>query len=375
MSNEKLKSTPLHPVYSAMDGVKLVDFGGWDMPVQFSDGILAEHRAVRENAGLFDVSHMGEISVAGPEAGTFLDRVLTNRITEAEEGRCLYTLMCFPDGGTVDDLLVYVLENNNYLLVVNASNTDKDFQWISSQLAESGLDVSIENTSATWAQLALQGPESPRILGTLCKGSESSRVTALEYYRHAGTLQVAGVKTLVSRTGYTGEDGYELYCAAGDARNLWEACIDAGALPCGLGARDVLRLEARLPLYGHELSDSITPLEAGLSMFVKLEKDDFVGKEALIKQKEAGIPRRLYGLEMIDSGVAREGYDVFTADGEKKLGKVTSGGKSPVRGSFIALALLSRGSVSIDDEVQIEIRGKRKKARVVKTPFYRRSGR
>lgn len=372
MGDENLKKTPLHPLYSVRKGVKMVDFGGWDMPVQFAEGILAEHKAVREKVGLFDVSHMGEITVKGPQALVFLDRLVTNRVSGAEIGQCVYSPMCREDGGTVDDLLVYVMGKNNYLLVVNASNTDKDFNWISGELKASGLDAEAVNVSADWAQLALQGPEAVKLLTPFVENLNPGEV---KYYTHAGTVKVAGIDVLLSRTGYTGEDGFELYCAPGDAAELWKVLEDAGAEPCGLGARDVLRLEARLPLYGHELKDDISPLEAGLGIFVKLDKDEFNGRKVLAAQKENGIPRRVYGLEMTQAGVAREGYAVYAAgagEGEEPLGKVTSGGKSPVRESFIALALLKRGSVKIGDSVEVDIRGKRKSAVIVKTPFYKR---
>lgn len=368
MSNSVLKKTTLHSVYSGLPGVRLVDFGGWDMPVQFAEGILAEHKAVRERAGLFDVSHMGEITVTGTDAEAFLDLLLTNRIAGNVSGRCLYTPMCFENGGTVDDLLVYVMNREEYLLIVNASNTDKDFQWISTKLRESGLNAEARDVSKDWALLALQGPKAVEILTPLCENLNPAEV---EYYRHTGIVKIAGCDVLLSRTGYTGEDGFEIYCRTEDASALWKLLIQAGGIPCGLGARDVLRLEARLPLYGHELGDEISPLEAGIGMFVKLEKEDFIGREALALQKAEGIPRRLYGLEMLDAGVAREGYEVFSGEGQS-LGYVTSGGKSPVLDRFIALALLKRDSVSIGDEVMIDIRGKRKTARVVKTPFYRR---
>ncbi len=346
----------------------MVDFGGWDMPVQFAGGILAEHKAVREKAGLFDVSHMGEISVEGPRAREFLDRLVTNRVEGAEPGQCLYTPMCREDGGTVDDLLIYVMGKDSYFLVVNASNTDKDYEWISGQLKTFGLDANAVNVSSRWAQLALQGPMAVDLLTPFVKDINPGDI---RYYTHTGTVKVAGIDVLLSRTGYTGEDGFELYCSADDAAALWKILEDAGAEPCGLGARDVLRLEARLPLYGHELKDDISPLEAGIGMFVKLDKDDFIGRTVLAAQKEEGIPRRVYGLEMTQAGVAREGYPVY-AEGEEALGVVTSGGRSPVRESFIALALLKRGSVKIGDKVEVEIRGKRKSAIVVKTPFYKR---
>ncbi|MCD6343799.1 MAG: glycine cleavage system aminomethyltransferase GcvT [Spirochaetaceae bacterium] len=372
MGEGNLKKTPLHPLYSVRPGVKMVDFGGWDMPVQFANGILAEHKAVREKVGLFDVSHMGEITVKGPEALIFLDRLVTNRIAGAGIGQCIYSPMCREDGGTVDDLLVYVMGKDDYLLVVNASNTDKDFDWITGQLKAFGFDARAVNVSAQWAQLALQGPDAVKLLTPFVKDLNPGDV---KYYTHAGTVKVAGIDVLLSRTGYTGEDGFELYCAAADAAALWKVLEDAGAEPCGLGARDVLRLEARLPLYGHELKDDISPLEAGIGFFVKLDKEDFNGKKVMAAQKENGIPRRVYGLEMTQAGVAREGYEVFpsgAADGSEALGKVTSGGRSPIRESFIALALLKRGSVKIGDNVEVEIRGKRKSAVIVKTPFYKR---
>lgn len=367
MSELSLKKTALHPVYFRRSGVKLVNFGGWEMPVQFENGILAEHRAVRERVGLFDVSHMGEISVEGIDAAVFLDQLLTNRILEAEPGRCIYTAMCREDGGTVDDLLVYVLEPDYFILVVNAANIDKDYKWIVSRLKESGLNAAAENVSSEWAQLALQGPGAVKLLKPLVSGFDPDDI---KYYHHAGMILVADVLVLLSRTGYTGEDGFELYCRPEEAADLWKILEDAGAEPCGLGARDVLRLEARLPLYGHELTDDISPLEAGIGMFVKLDKGEFTGRETLAAQKASGIPRRVYGLEMIDPGVAREGYPVYS--GDNILGKITSGSRSPIRNSFIALALLVRDSVNIGDLVDVEIRGKMKSARIVKTPFYRR---
>lgn len=367
MSDVNLKRTALYPVYSQRTGVKLVDFGGWEMPVQFENGILAEHSAVRKHAGLFDVSHMGEISVEGLDAAAFLDQLVTNRVLGAEPGRCIYTAMCREDGGTVDDLLIYVLEPDYFILVVNAANTDKDFDWIVSRLKDSNLNAAVENVSSEWAQLALQGPDSVNILKPLISGFDPGDIT---YYRHAGMILVGDVLVLLSRTGYTGEDGFELYCSPEEAVHLWKILEDAGAEPCGLGARDVLRLEARLPLYGHELGDDISPLEAGIGMFVKLEKEAFTGRDALAGQKESGVPRKVYGLEMIDPGVAREGYPVYS--GGRLLGKISSGGRSPVRNSFIALALLKRDAVNIGDIVDVEIRGKMKSAEVVKTPFYRR---
>ena len=365
----ELKRTPLHSSYASRPGVRLVDFGGWLMPLQFETGILAEHRAVRESAGLFDVSHMGEIAVSGPGAEAFLDYLLTNRITGAEAGRCIYSPMCGDDGGTVDDLIVYVLAPEEYLLVVNAANTRKDFEWITQTLSQGDWDAAARNVSDQWAQLALQGPDAAAVIGSITPGFDPA---GLPVYRHRTDLSPAGIQLLLSRTGYTGEDGFELYCAPERAGDLMAALEKAGARPCGLGARDSLRLEARFPLYGHELSPEVGPLEAGLSPFVKLDKPDFRGRGALAAQRQQGIPRRLYGIEMAQPGVPREGYPVFPSSGSGQLGFVTSGGKSPVRGTFIALALLKGGSVKVGDTVEVDIRGKKKTANVVEIPFYRR---
>ncbi|OQX29670.1 MAG: glycine cleavage system protein T [Spirochaeta sp. LUC14_002_19_P3] len=365
-----MKITPLHSVYANLPGTKLVDFGGWEMPIQFEKGILAEHRTVRNAVGLFDVSHMGEILVEGSDALAFLDYLLTNKIVGSEEGRCIYTPMCRDDGGTVDDLLVYVFSGQSCLLVVNAANTDKDFQWIRQVLDAGEWNCKAANVSGNWAQLAVQGPGSLAVMEKISKGFEPG---AIPYYRHRRACQTAGVTALVSRTGYTGEDGFEIYCPSADAPRLWDALRAEGALPCGLGARDLLRLEAALPLYGHELTDSISPLEAGLSMFVKLEKEGFIGRDRLLAMKEQGLPRRLYGLEMSESGVPRDGCMVYLSGETSSAGVVTSGGKSLMRESFIALALLENGRVKIGDEVEVDIRGKRKTALIVKKPFYRRS--
>ena len=365
MTETQLKKTPLHSVYGS--SAKLVDFGGWEMPIQFYGGILAEHHAVRHHAGLFDVSHMGEITVTGPEAETFLDHLLTNKIQGAAEGQCLYSPMCQEDGGCLDDLLVYVMGSQHYLLVVNATNTQKDFQWIKKQCDSTGFQVQVSNASQDWAQLALQGPQATSLLQPL---TSEMNLNTLPYYRHGGQISIGTIPTLISRTGYTGEDGYELYCSPSQAPELWNILLNAGAIPCGLGARDLLRLEARLPLYGHELLQSISPLEAGLSLFVKLDHRQFIGHGALAHQKEQGIPRRLYGLVMEDSGVPREGYPIQFNNQE--LGVVTSGGKSPSLNRFIALALLQRGSVKVGDTVDVIIRGKKKRATIVKTPFYKR---
>ncbi|AGT32765.1 glycine cleavage system protein T [Geobacillus genomosp. 3] len=362
-----LKRTPLFPVY-ARYGAKTVEFGGWEMPVQFSS-IKEEHEAVRTRAGLFDVSHMGEITVRGRGSLAFLQKLMTNDVTKLRPGRAQYTLMCDENGGTVDDLLIYYKGEDDYLLVVNAANTEKDFAWLSEHIDS---DVELENISAQTAQLALQGPAAERVLQTLT----DVELSALRPFSFVDDVEVAGAKALVSRTGYTGEDGFEIYCQAEDAIALWDAILTAGAedgvVPCGLGARDTLRFEACLPLYGQELSDTISPLEAGLGFAVKTEKETpFIGQAALKQQKEAGLPRRLVGIEMIDKGIPRHGYRVY-ASGEE-VGFVTTGTQSPTLKKNIGLALVKAEVAAIGQEVEVEIRGKRLKATIVPTPFYKRA--
>jgi aminomethyltransferase len=363
-----LKQTPLYPLYSKYGG-KTIDFGGWDLPVQFT-GIQNEHDAVRLRAGLFDVSHMGEFMVSGSGVSAFLQRLTTNDVTKLEINQAQYSLLCYPDGGVVDDLLVYKLGDERYMLVVNASNIDKDFAWLESHLGASE-DVTLVNISDLTALIALQGPLSLRIIEKLT----DAPVAELRSYRFLPEIEVAGVEALVSRTGYTGEDGFELYVDAEDAAAVWEKLLEAGEgeglIAAGLGARDTLRFEARLPLYGQELSDKISPLEAGVGFFVKLDKGDFIGRDALVAQKEQGIPRKLVGIEMIDRGIPRSHYPVFSADGQP-IGEVTTGTQSPTYKRNVGMALLQKEYTALDTEVYVEIRGKRLKAVVVKTPFYKR---
>jgi aminomethyltransferase len=362
----QLKKTPLHPLYGAY-GAKTIDFGGWELPVQFS-GIVREHEAVRQKAGLFDVSHMGEVRVTGRDALVFLQLLTTNDAAGLEIGQAQYSLMCYPDGGVVDDILVYRLGEAEFMLVLNAANTDKDLDWLRKH-AEG--EVAIEDISSRTALLALQGPRSETILQPLTNTS----LSGLKSFRFVPEAEVAGVSALVSRTGYTGEDGFELYVAAEDAPRLWEALMEAGRehglTAAGLGARDTLRFEARLPLYGQELNAGITPIEAGLGRFVKPEKGDFIGREVLAEQKQSGAPRGLVGIEMIDRGIPRPHYPVF-AQG-RKIGEVTTGTQSPTFKTNIGLALIEAEYTAPGTEVEVEIRGKRLRARVVKTPFYSRA--
>jgi len=360
-----LKKTPLFPVYADY-GARTIDFGGWDLPVQFA-GIQKEHAAVREQAGLFDVSHMGEVLVTGEGALPFLQRITTNDVSKMQDGACQYTLMCYPNGGVVDDLLVYKLVGESYMVVINASNIDKDIAWMREH---AGPDVSLRDISEETALLALQGPKAETILQRLT----STPLHELKSFRFFEGVDIGGVKAIVSRTGYTGEDGFELYINASSATELWKKLLTAGEpdglLPIGLGARDTLRFEARLPLYGQELSDSITPLEAGLSFFVKLDKGDFIGREALAAQKEQGLPRKIVGIEMIDRGIPRSHYPVYV-NGER-IGEVTTGTQSPTLKRNVGLALIDIAHTSVDTEVEVEIRGAMLKAKVVPTPFYKR---
>jgi aminomethyltransferase len=363
--NAIMKLTPLNAAHRAL-GARMVSFGGWEMPVQYA-GVIEEHLAVRERAGLFDVSHMGEIEVRGPDALALVQRLTTNDAARLIDGQVQYSALCYPDGGVVDDVTLYRSSASHFLFCVNAANTDKDFGWMEQVLAESGLGgVTLTNRSAEFAQLALQGPKAAMILARLT----GMALDDLAYY-HFGEGDVAGVPALVSRTGYTGEDGFELYLPAAAAAGVWQCLLQAGAgdglVPVGLGARDTLRLEKGYALYGHELSPAITPLEAGLGWIVKLDKGDFVGRAALASQRAAGVPRRLVGLVMTERGIPREGYPVFAAG--RQVGSVTSGTMSPSLRVGIALALVDANQAVIGGELLVGVRDRRLRARVVKPPF------
>lgn len=362
----QLKRTPLYDVYKEY-GAKTIDFGGWDLPVQFSS-IKEEHEAVRTKAGLFDVSHMGEIEVKGADSLSYLQKMMTNDVSRVKTAGAIYTAMCYENGGTVDDLLVYKMNDDHYLLVVNAANIDKDYNWLKEH--EEG-NVEIINLSEQYAQLALQGPLAERVLQKLTNDD----LSAIGFFKFQDNIELNGKRALVSRTGYTGEDGFEIYCSTEDAAAIWHDVLEAGkedgVLPCGLGCRDTLRFEANLALYGQELSAEISPLEAGIGFAVKLNKEsDFIGKAALQSQKENGVPRKLAGIEMIDRGIPRHGYAVYK--GEEKIGEVTTGTQSPTLKKNIGLALLKTEHAVLNEEVEVEIRGKRVKAQVAATPFYKR---
>ncbi|WCK53341.1 glycine cleavage system aminomethyltransferase GcvT [Aneurinibacillus sp. Ricciae_BoGa-3] len=361
-----LKKTPLFSLYQE-GGAKTIDFGGWDLPVQFTS-IKEEHEAVRTKAGLFDVSHMGEVEVSGPDALAFVQKITTNDASKLDVGQAQYSIMCYPDGGTVDDLLVYKLARDRYLLVINAANIEKDVDWMKQHIEG---DMQLHNISDDTAQLALQGPLAEQVLQTLT----DEDLSAIKSFRFRADVKIAGVQALVSRSGYTGEDGFELYTKPENAQTLWRKILEAGkgeVLPCGLGARDTLRFEARLPLYGQELSASISPIEAGVGFAVKTDKTvPFIGQDALKKQKEQGAPRKLVGVEMIGRGIPRTHYPVYA--GEELIGEITTGTQSPTLKKNVGLALIKREFSEPGTQLHVEIRGKRIEAVIVPLPFYKRS--
>ena len=345
-------------------GAKMIDFGGWQMPVQYSS-IIEEHKAVRNKAGLFDVSHMGEILITGKNSLSLVQRLVTNDASKLTKGEVLYTPMCYEDGGIVDDLLVYRTDVDEYLLVVNASNTTKDLRWVKKN-AELFKEVEVEDKSEYYSLIALQGPISREIIQPLVEKD----ISDLKYYNFLET-EIAGVKAIVSRTGYTGELGYEIYLEDDDAVTVWNALMeegsDKGLKPAGLGARDTLRLEKALCLYGNDIDQTTNPLEAGLSWTVKFGKDDFNGKSELEKVKENGVQRKLVGFIMEERGIPRHGYDI-KIDNEV-VGEVTSGSYSPTLDENIGLAYIDNDKASEDTELDICIRKREVKAKIIKTPF------
>ena len=369
MSSDNLKKTPLNAAHRELNG-KMVDFGGWDMPVQYSAGVIEEHMATRTRAGLFDVSHMGEIWVEGPDAIPFVNRLTTNDVTKLVDGQAHYSALTNEKGGVVDDLLVYRFDVDKLLLVVNAGTTEKDWDWITSHKRDE--NVTLTNASADYCQIAVQGPRAIAILKSLT----DTDLDEIKYY-HFTMGYVDGVESIISRTGYTGEDGFEVYANEKYARQLWDRLLesgnygkDGGILPCGLAARNTLRLESAMSLYGHELADDITPLEANLGWITKLQKGDFIGRDALVRKKENGLPRRVAGFEMTQPGIARDNHDVYIND--KLVGYVTSGSPAPFLKKNIGLAFLPTEFANEGQEIKIDVRGKRLSAKVVPTPFYKR---
>lgn len=363
-----LKRTPLFDAHKHL-GARLVEFGGWEMPVQYS-GILDEHRAVRQRAGLFDVSHMGEFRAEGPAALDFLQGLVPNDVSRLVDNQALYSQICRPDGGTLDDLIIYRLGENRYMIVVNAGTMEKDWAWFSEH-ARGRDGLTLTNISSETALVALQGPLATQILRPLTE----TPLDDIVYY-HCRPGVVAGIECLISRTGYTGEDGFELYCASARVAEIWQALLEAGKphglLPAGLGARDTLRLEAGYCLYDHELTEQITPLEAGLGWTVKLNKtSDFIGREALAREKQDGLRRKLVGIEPRDRGVPRAGYAILR-DGQR-IGEVTSGTMCPTLERPAALGYVPPADATPGTEIAIDIRGKAVPAVIVPLPFYKRA--
>ena len=359
--DDTLKLTCLHGAHLAL-GAKMSPFAGFDMPIQYS-GIRDEHLAVREHAGIFDVSHMGEIFISGPDALRFVNHIFTNDASALAAGQIAYGMMLYPDGGTVDDLLVYKEKAaDEFLLVVNAANMDTDYAWMLDNAA--GFDVKIVNDSDNWGQVAVQGPEAEK---HVCKVLGED-VSALTFYTYTDFCRDGG-RIIVSRTGYTGEDGFEIYASPAKTVALWDAFLADGVLPCGLGCRDTLRFEAGLPLYGDELSAEISPVMAGLSMFCKLDKEEFIGKEAVVQQKADGVARKIVGLEVHDRAIPRAGYPVLALGGSP-IGVVTTGYRSISLDKSICFALIDSAFAALGSEVSVEIHRKVLPATVIKKRFY-----
>ena len=356
--------TPLYNVHVEEHG-KIVPFAGYLLPVQYPTGVIKEHLAVRNDCGLFDVSHMGEITFRGETALATLNHLLTNDFTNMKIGKVRYSVLCNEDGGCVDDLIVYKFADDYYFVVVNASNRHKDFEFMKSRILEGTV---IEDISDSLAQVALQGPKAIDIMKTLLKEEDIPK----GYYTAKEEVFINGMKCMISYTGYTGEAGYEIYTANENAEKLWwtlrEAGKPFGLIPCGLGARDTLRLEAGMPLYGHEMDDTISPLETGLDFGVKMKKEEFVGKEGLLRRGEPKITR--VGLKAIDRGILREHQDVYL-DG-RKIGHTTSGTKCPYVNEAVAMALIDKEHAALDTVVEVDVRGRMIKAKVVELPFYSR---
>ncbi|MGV3051930.1 glycine cleavage system aminomethyltransferase GcvT [Staphylococcus chromogenes] len=355
---ENLKQTPLYQHYVDA-GAKIVEFGGWAMPVQFTS-IKEEHNTVRTKAGLFDVSHMGEILVEGAQADDLVQYVLTNDTTLLTTENAHYTTLCNEKGGVIDDLVTYKLDDKKYLLVVNAANTEKDFNWIQKQ--SNDFDVTVKNVSEEYGQLAIQGPNARDII----QKHVSEDVSQMKMFEFKQNVELFGKNVILSQSGYTGEDGFEIYCNSEDTTTIWDELLKEDVTPCGLGARDTLRLEAGLPLHGQDLTEEITPYEGGIAFAVKpLIDADFIGKSVLKEQKENGAPRRTVGLKMIDKGIPRTGYTILNTEG-KEIGVVTSGTQSPSTGNSIGLGIIDRDEFEMGKEVVIQVRKRQVKAQIVK---------
>jgi aminomethyltransferase len=363
-----LKKTPLHARHRAL-GARMVEFGGWDMPVEYS-GIVDEHMAVRTRAGVFDVSHMGQIEIAGEDALKAVQHITSNDASRLADNQIQYSALTTPQGTFVDDVLTYRLSGDHFMLVVNASNIMKDFHWIVEHVRESGGDAAAVNTSSRYALIAIQGPAAKDVLQMLT----GVDLSAIKYYWFA-TGEVANVRVTISRTGYTGEDGFEVFVAPNAAERVWDAILQAGkgagVVPAGLGARDTLRLEASMRLYGNDMDETATVVEADLGWIVGWKKDSFIGSDVLKRQKTEGTARKLVGFEMRDRAIARHGYDVYF--GDDKAGVVTSGTQTPFLKKAIGMAYLPSDRLAPGTEFDVDVRGRRAKAVVVPMPFYKRA--
>jgi len=372
---KRVKRTCLYDRHLSM-GAMMVEFGGFDMPLLYQSSINQEHHAVREHVGLFDVSHMGEVTVRGRDAERYVNHIFTNDVSNMPAGKILYGMMCYENGGTVDDLLVYKLGDNDFFLVINAANIDKDWAWMQEQAA--GFDIELKNESDVYGQLAIQGPESEHIVETVLDIPCSDlvfytcKVIPTPNPSHMGGEDNYLQGLLISRTGYTGEDGFEIYASHDCIRECWDKLIDAGVQPCGLGCRDTLRFEVGLPLYGDELSENISPVMAGLTMFIKFDKPEFIGREALLKQKTEGTARKLVGIELHDKAIPRHGYTVLNMDGEP-IGEVTTGYHTLSTDKSVCMALVDTAYAALGTDVQIQIRKKVFPGTVVKKQFYNKS--
>lgn len=363
-----MKRTPLYDEHVRLGG-KMVEFAGWEMPVQYS-GVVAEHVAVRERVGLFDVSHMGEIWVAGPSAERALEQLTCNRVAALYDGKAQYSALLNDNGGVIDDIIVYRFSAERYLLCVNASNADRDFEWL---VSRNTTDAVITNVSSEYGQIAVQGPRAIELLAPLVRSCDLALVKSFHFIE----AELLGTKVIIARTGYTGEDGVEIFVPSMRTVDLWRLLLEHGepygVVPCGLGARDSLRLEAALPLHGHELAPEISALESGLGWIVKFDKGDFIGRDALLKEREQGVKRRLVGLFLTDAGIARQGDLVATTDSGAEIGVVTSGTKTPTVQRALAMALVESQHSAVDTKVACVVRGRTIGATVVSLPFYRRS--
>ncbi len=364
-----MKQTALIEEHRKLGG-RLIDFGGWELPVQYT-GLMDEHLACRSAAGLFDVSHMGEVIVEGADAEKFLYHLVSNDASKIEIGMAQYSALCRPEGGIVDDIIVYRRGQDRYFVVVNASNTDKDFAWMLKIHKEGGFTCRLENESSKWSQIAVQGRFAEQIVQALT----SATLSAVKPFRFVENT-ILGIPAIIARTGYTGEDGFEIYVAWNEGPKVWQALLGEGTplgmKPCGLGARDTLRLEVKYPLYGNELTDETNPLEAGIGFATKLDKTDFVGKAAIVAAKAAGLKRKLVGIEIKGAGIPRHGYKLFDEVGTTEIGFLTSGTHSPSLKKPIGIAYVTSSHAEIGTKLLVEIRANKIPAEIVATPFYKR---